>query len=134
MNFENIECEWPMFYTYLILDGLFTGAADKVVTCTRTSWLFLVHTPRVLLSISSHACKKPQTPFDDKFKHESCIIFVSCVFNIIMTDALCRHRLQVENYADLLDEIMLKRDDGIRIMPELYVVPKDKVLCSVQLW
>ena len=55
-------------------------------------------------------------------------------FNIIMTDALCHHRLQVENYADLLDEIMLKRDDGIRIMPELYVVPKDKVLCNVQLW
>ena len=88
----------------------------------------------VFLSISTHACKKPQTPFDSKFKHESCIKFVSCGLNIIMTYALCHHRFQVENYADLLDEIMLKRDDGIRIMPELYVVPKDKVLCSVQLW
>lgn len=23
--FENIECEWPVFWTYLILDGIFTG-------------------------------------------------------------------------------------------------------------
>ena len=23
--FENIECEWPMFYCYLILDNLFMG-------------------------------------------------------------------------------------------------------------
>ena len=87
----------------------------------------------VFLSISTHACKKPQTPFDS-FKHESCIIFATYRLNLIMTYALCHHRLQVDNYADLLDEIMLKRDDGIRIMPELYVVPKDKVLCNVQLW
>ncbi|KAJ1676632.1 hypothetical protein EV182_007787, partial [Spiromyces aspiralis] len=24
-EFENLECEWPLFFTYLILDGLFTG-------------------------------------------------------------------------------------------------------------
>lgn len=23
--FENIECEWPMFFCYLIIDALFTG-------------------------------------------------------------------------------------------------------------
>lgn len=26
--FENIECEWPVFWTYLILDGIF--AEDQV--------------------------------------------------------------------------------------------------------
>jgi len=23
--FENIECEWPMFFCYLIIDALFAG-------------------------------------------------------------------------------------------------------------
>ena len=34
---------------------------------------------------------------------------------------------QVELYTKRLDEVMIKRDDGIRIMPELYIVPSDKV-------
>jgi len=29
-QFENIECEWPLFFTYLLLDGLFTGDRDRV--------------------------------------------------------------------------------------------------------
>ncbi|KAI8877102.1 phosphorylase kinase alphabeta [Backusella circina FSU 941] len=28
--FENIESEWPLFFTYLVLEGLFTGNADQV--------------------------------------------------------------------------------------------------------
>lgn len=28
--FEGIECEWPLFFTYLILDGLFTDNPDQV--------------------------------------------------------------------------------------------------------
>ena len=35
--------------------------------------------------------------------------------------------LQVEEYMEQLEEIMIKRDDGLRIMPELYAVPPDKV-------
>ena len=30
--FENIECEWPLFFTYLILDGLFRGDTAQVET------------------------------------------------------------------------------------------------------
>lgn len=30
--FEHIECEWPLFFTYLILDGLFRGDAAQVKT------------------------------------------------------------------------------------------------------
>ncbi|MEC4813101.1 MAG: glycoside hydrolase family 15 protein [Scytonema sp. PMC 1069.18] len=29
-QFENIECEWPLFFTYLFLDGLFRGEEEKV--------------------------------------------------------------------------------------------------------
>ncbi|KAG0330371.1 hypothetical protein BGZ99_004741 [Dissophora globulifera] len=28
--FEDIECEWPLFFTYFILDGLFSDNADQV--------------------------------------------------------------------------------------------------------
>lgn len=32
--FENIECEWPVFWTYLILDGIF--AEDQVQVVLRS--------------------------------------------------------------------------------------------------
>ena len=29
-QFENIECEWPLFFTYLLLDGIFEGNQSQV--------------------------------------------------------------------------------------------------------
>jgi phosphorylase kinase alpha/beta subunit len=29
-QFEHIECEWPLFFTYLVLDGLFRGNQEQV--------------------------------------------------------------------------------------------------------
>ncbi|XP_054877288.1 phosphorylase b kinase regulatory subunit alpha, skeletal muscle isoform isoform X2 [Poeciliopsis prolifica] len=29
--FENIECEWPLFWTYLILDGIFSNSHEQVL-------------------------------------------------------------------------------------------------------
>ncbi|WP_414528730.1 glycoside hydrolase family 15 protein [Nodularia chucula] len=29
-QFENIECEWPLFFTYLFLDGLFRGDSQQI--------------------------------------------------------------------------------------------------------
>uniref|UniRef100_A0A3P9L9R5 Phosphorylase b kinase regulatory subunit n=1 Tax=Oryzias latipes TaxID=8090 RepID=A0A3P9L9R5_ORYLA len=60
--FENIECEWPLFWTYLILDGIFSNS------------------------------------------HE-----------------------QVQEYQEALEGILIKQKDGIRLFPELYSVPPDKV-------
>ncbi|XP_046899325.1 phosphorylase b kinase regulatory subunit alpha, skeletal muscle isoform-like [Hypomesus transpacificus] len=60
--FENIECEWPLFWTYLILDGIFTKCPE-----------------------------------------------------------------QVQEYREALEAIMIKQKDGIRLVPELYSVPPDKV-------
>ena len=28
--FENIECEWPLFWTYLVIDGIFRGNKEQV--------------------------------------------------------------------------------------------------------
>ncbi|XP_054627100.1 phosphorylase b kinase regulatory subunit alpha, liver isoform isoform X3 [Dunckerocampus dactyliophorus] len=60
--FENIECEWPVFWTYLILDGVFTG--DQV---------------------------------------------------------------QVQEYREALEAVLIRGKNGIKLLPELYAVPSDKV-------
>ncbi|XP_012881982.1 PREDICTED: phosphorylase b kinase regulatory subunit alpha, liver isoform [Dipodomys ordii] len=60
--FENIECEWPVFWTYFILDGVFNG--DIV---------------------------------------------------------------QVQEYREALDGILIRGKDGIHLVPELYAIPPDKV-------
>uniref|UniRef100_A0A3Q3XA80 Phosphorylase b kinase regulatory subunit n=1 Tax=Mola mola TaxID=94237 RepID=A0A3Q3XA80_MOLML len=60
--FENIECEWPLFWTYLILDGIFINSPE-----------------------------------------------------------------QVQEYQEALEGILIKQKDGIKLLPELYSVPPDKV-------
>ncbi|XP_056586686.1 phosphorylase b kinase regulatory subunit alpha, skeletal muscle isoform isoform X3 [Triplophysa dalaica] len=60
--FENIECEWPLFWTYLILDGIFINSPE-----------------------------------------------------------------QVEEYRNALDGILIEGKNGVRLVPELYSVPPDKV-------
>ncbi|XP_077569112.1 phosphorylase b kinase regulatory subunit alpha, liver isoform isoform X3 [Stigmatopora nigra] len=60
--FENIECEWPVFWTYLILDGIFTG-----------------------------------------------------------------DQLQVQEYREALEGILIRGKNGIKLLPELYAVPSDKM-------
>ncbi|BFZ14815.1 hypothetical protein BsWGS_17852 [Bradybaena similaris] len=62
MVFEKIECQWPLFFAFLILDGLFSNNQE-----------------------------------------------------------------QVETYQIKLDEVLLKSEDGIPIVPELYTVPKELV-------
>lgn len=65
--FENIECEWPLFYSYLILFHLFQG--DK---------------------------------------------------------------LTVTDYASKLEEVLVRTDDGMYLMPESYAVPADSVNAEYQ--
>uniref|UniRef100_A0A669FA05 Phosphorylase b kinase regulatory subunit n=1 Tax=Oreochromis niloticus TaxID=8128 RepID=A0A669FA05_ORENI len=60
--FENIECEWPVFWTYLILDCIFAG--DQV---------------------------------------------------------------QVQEYREALEGVLIRGKNGIKLVPELYSVPPDKV-------
>ncbi|KAM9627236.1 phosphorylase b kinase regulatory subunit alpha, liver isoform 1-T1 [Morphnus guianensis] len=60
--FENIECEWPVFWTYLLIDGVFNE--DKI---------------------------------------------------------------QVQEYREALEGILIREKNGIVLMPELYAVPPEKV-------
>ncbi|XP_075752672.1 phosphorylase b kinase regulatory subunit alpha, skeletal muscle isoform isoform X7 [Pelodiscus sinensis] len=60
--FENIECEWPLFWTYFIIDGLFSGNTE-----------------------------------------------------------------QVQEYREALEAVLIKGQNGLRLVPELYSVPANKV-------
>ncbi|NWV75733.1 KPB1 kinase, partial [Dasyornis broadbenti] len=60
--FENIECEWPLFWAYLMIDGIFSGNME-----------------------------------------------------------------QVQEYREALEGILIKGKNGVRLLPELYSVPADKV-------
>jgi len=39
--------------------------------------------------------------------------------------------LQVEEFSAALEEVLIKKEDGMKYMPELYAVPADKVNCFV---
>ncbi|NWS76851.1 KPB1 kinase, partial [Crotophaga sulcirostris] len=60
--FENIECEWPLFWAYLVIDGIFSGNME-----------------------------------------------------------------QVQEYREALEGVLIKGKNGVRLVPELYSVPPDKV-------
>uniref|UniRef100_A0A452J776 Phosphorylase b kinase regulatory subunit n=1 Tax=Gopherus agassizii TaxID=38772 RepID=A0A452J776_9SAUR len=60
--FENIECEWPLFWTYFIIDGIFSGNVE-----------------------------------------------------------------QVQEYREALEGVLIKGKNGVRLVPELYSVPPNKV-------
>jgi len=60
--FENIECEWPVFWTYFIIDGVFTGDA-----------------------------------------------------------------VQVQEYREALEGVLIRGKNGIHLVPELYAIPPNKV-------
>ncbi|XP_064458019.1 probable phosphorylase b kinase regulatory subunit alpha isoform X2 [Ornithodoros turicata] len=60
--FENIECEWPLFLCYLVIDACFRG-----------------------------------------------------------------ERLEVEEYSEALDQLLVRTEDGLKLVPEMYAVPHDKV-------
>ncbi|KAK2509712.1 hypothetical protein MC885_005404, partial [Smutsia gigantea] len=60
--FENIECEWPVFWTYFIIDGVFNGDA-----------------------------------------------------------------VQVQEYREALEGILIRGRNGIHLVPELYAIPPSKV-------
>ncbi|KAL5012659.1 hypothetical protein ScPMuIL_011210 [Solemya velum] len=60
--FEKIECQWPMFFAYFMLDGIFNG-----------------------------------------------------------------HKEQTQKYRKKLESVLIKGEDGLPMIPELYTVPSDKV-------
>lgn len=60
--FENIECEWPLFWCYLILDAIFRGDREAV-----------------------------------------------------------------DQFSDALDKVIVKTDDGLKLVPEMYSVPSHLV-------
>nr|XP_050027202.1 probable phosphorylase b kinase regulatory subunit alpha [Dermacentor andersoni]XP_054922429.1 probable phosphorylase b kinase regulatory subunit alpha [Dermacentor andersoni] len=61
-GFENIECEWPLFFCYMIIDACYRGDRDTM-----------------------------------------------------------------DEYSEMLERVCIRTDDGLRLIPEIYVVQPDKV-------
>lgn len=82
-----------MFWTYLILDGLFTE--DQVQVAQANKLIHIVF-------------------FSWKVADVSCEPMVLCF-------------TQVQEYREALEGILIRGKNGIKLLPELYSVPSDKV-------
>lgn len=70
--FDGIECQWPMFYLYLIIDGCFTDNEEQV----KKYWNFL--TPR-LLQLEDGAVFMSSKKLRPWFNIVDCILLESIV-------------------------------------------------------
>lgn len=41
---------------------------------------------------------------------------------------------QVEEYRELIEDVIIRSEDGLKMIPELYTVPSDKVRVAVSLF
>ncbi|KAI8814804.1 glycosyl hydrolases family 15-domain-containing protein [Cladochytrium replicatum] len=104
--FEHIECEWPLFFTYLLLDGFFRGDQAQVEEYKRLLEPLLVE--------SSHTAYT-HSEFDDAVSVKS---------------ASSSNRPNFYRYRQLSQNVAIRQPQPPRVMklvPELYIVPKDKV-------
>lgn len=82
-----------MFWTYLILDGLFTEDQVQVHEANK-----LIYVPFFLKNPAHVPCEPMMLYFT-----------------------------QVQEYREALEGILIRGKNGIKLLPELYVVPIDKV-------
>lgn len=94
--FENIECEWPLFWAYLIIDGIFSGNMEQVKEAG----------PAMLLERSLWQSRRAGSHAQGRLP------FLSP---------------QVQEYREALEGVLIKGKNGVRLVPELYSVPPDKV-------
>ena len=100
-SFENIECEWPLFYTYLDIgrhlhweqsagqiNALYVQLFYQTYSLSCWMWLTFLSVP-IVFEIS----------FDP----------------------------QVEEYSVALDGLLITTPDGLKLLPKMYAVPHDKV-------
>ena len=111
--FEHVECEWPLFFTYLILEGLFIGDVEQVEK-------YREMLKKCLVDSSTRPVESISTPVSPRYS---------------------AHQQQPNGHASKLDKAGLspspkandvrlpvpKLPPGIPLVPELFILPKDKV-------
>lgn len=103
--FENIECEWPLFWAYLMIDGIFSGNMEQVREAGSAG------------------------PVERRLWQERCV-WEGCRSH---EWGKCPLLSQVQEYREALEGVLVKGKNGLRLVPELYSVPPDKV-SSLELW
>lgn len=100
--FEDIECEWPLFFTYIILNGLFAGDAELVKEYREELKKCIVDSSTVHKAFEASSVP----PTDDDDLPESPLAGSGAVA-----------RLRVANGLPV----------GMPLIPELYIVRKEDV-------
>ncbi|KAI8642661.1 glycosyl hydrolases family 15-domain-containing protein [Parasitella parasitica] len=98
--FENIESEWPLFFTYMVLEGLFTGNTEQVEEYRKKLEF-------VTIDSALWDPENPRPPEDYKSD------------DVKRPAALCR--------TASLDLSTAPADLHIPLVPELYYVPKESI-------
>ncbi|KAJ3232420.1 hypothetical protein HDU78_007167 [Chytriomyces hyalinus] len=98
--FEGIECEWPLFYTYMILDGLFRDD-NKQVNEYRGLLEPLLVDSSFVSSPGGHVA--PPTPSKGNRSSQS------------------------GRRSSVVRKLNNRPPSGTKLVPELYIVPKEKI-------
>ncbi|KAJ3070694.1 hypothetical protein HDU98_006295 [Podochytrium sp. JEL0797] len=99
--FEGIECEWPLFYTYMILDGLFRNDGKQVA-----EYRDLLE-PLLVESSSIMTFKPIEEPVVEERKG--------------------RRASGSGRRMSVVKRPHNRPPSGTKLVPELYIVPKDKI-------
>ncbi|KAI9345534.1 glycosyl hydrolases family 15-domain-containing protein [Obelidium mucronatum] len=103
--FEGIECEWPLFYTYMILDGLFREDGRQVQDYRDLLEPLLVDSSTV-----------------SKYKHEDYSHGHSKGGSAYGNRASASGRC-----SSVVRRPHFRPPSGTKLVPELYIVPKEKI-------
>jgi len=100
-QFEHIECEWPLFFTYLILDGLFRGDAAQVeeyrdrlapLLVERNGWLLL---PELYYVAAENIAAEKATPYSQERLPNENVPLVWAQSLYILGELLAEHLLRI---------------------------------------
>ncbi|KAI8621677.1 glycosyl hydrolases family 15-domain-containing protein [Chytriomyces sp. MP71] len=108
--FEGIECEWPLFYTYMILDGLFRDDGKQVQEYRDLLEPLLVDSSMVSKFKHTEEAAQENSPADVHGKPKS------------------QARASTSGRRSSVARRPIHRPpSGTKLVPELYIVPKDQI-------
>jgi phosphorylase kinase alpha/beta subunit len=138
-QFENIECEWPLFFTYLVLDGLFRGDKEQVEFYQKGLENVLVERDGILLlpelyfvAPENIEAEKAQSQSQERLPNENLpLVWAQSLFYLgrLLSeglialgdiDPLGRHLTMGKNREALVQIALLAEDEDLQAKLEVY--------------
>ncbi|KAH8551679.1 glycosyl hydrolases family 15-domain-containing protein [Umbelopsis sp. PMI_123] len=118
--FEDVESEWPLFFTYLILEGLFTGDHDQVEEYRHKLAPLIVHSSA--MDDFAQFLSEPTSPIHPHAPNTP----LSGGGGACTPGGTPVRRLSYSPTSSPA-ELSGHRHEGLELIPELYFVPKDLI-------